>query len=105
FNPIAAVTVPYSALGVGMIILPTSDPKEFIITLSAIDTEGDPGQCGFSTAFKGGTTFAAEGRYTTHFFGMTGHQLLGGAYSDRSYTDLDQNVRNLIIPALPVQKS
>jgi porin len=103
FNPIAAITVPYSALGAGIVILPTSNPKEFIITISVIDTEGDPGDAGFDTAFKGGTTYAAEARYTTHFFGMTGHHLIGGAYSDRAYVDLDQDLRNIIIPDLPVQ--
>jgi porin len=103
FNPIIVVTVPYSTLGAGAIILPTSDPKEFIINVGVIDTQGSAGTTGFNTVFKGGTTYLAEGRYTTHFFHLTGHQLLGGAYSDQLYLDLDQHLRNLIIPGLPIQ--
>ena len=105
FNPIIVVTAPYSTLGAGIIILPTGKPEEFIITASVIDTEGRPDTAGFDTVFKGATTFAAEGRYTTHFFDLTGHQLLGGTYSDRLYVDLDQRLANMIIPALPVQQS
>jgi porin len=104
FNPVSAVTVPYSTLGVGAIILPTGNAKEFVITVSMLDSEGVAGECGFDTAFEGGTAFVAEGRYTTNFFGMTGHQLLGGTYSDRLYLDLDQPARNLIIPGLPIQE-
>jgi porin len=103
FNPITAVTVPYSTLGVGVIFLPTGDPKEFIISAIVLDSEGRADTSGFDTVFKGGTTYTLEGRYTTHFFGLTGHQLLGGTYSDRLYTNLDQNLGNFIIPGLPVQ--
>jgi len=103
FNPVLAITAPSSTLGAGAIILPTSDPKEFLINLGVIDTQGSAGTSGFDTVFKGGTTYLAEGRYTTHFFHLTGHQLLGGAYSDQLYLDLDQNLRNFIIPGLPIQ--
>jgi porin len=103
FNPIMAATVPYSPLGAGAIILPTSDPKEFIINIAAVDTQGNAGTTGFNTVFKGGTTYLGEARYTTHFFHLTGHQLLGGAYSDQLYTNLNQNLRNIIIPGLPTQ--
>ena len=91
FNPALAVTVPYSTLGAGAIILPTSDPNAFIIKLGVVDTQGDPGTSGFDTVFKGGTTYLGEARYTTHFFSLTGHQLIGGDYSDQLYTSLDQN--------------
>ncbi len=104
FNPILALTVPYSTLGAGMIIIPTSDPKEFIINLGVIDTQGSAGTTGFNTVFKGGTSYLAEGRYTTHFFNLTGHQLVGAAYSDQLYLNLGQNLRNLIIPGLPIQQ-
>jgi porin len=103
WNPILAVTVPYSTLGAGAIILPTSDPKEFVINMAVVDTQGNAGESGFNTVFKGGTTYLGEGRYTTHFFHLTGHQLVGGSYSDTLYLNLDQNLRNLIIPGLPTQ--
>jgi porin len=105
FDPVAVPVVPYSALGAGLVFLPTSDPNEFIITMSMLDSEGTPGDCGFDTAFEGGTSYVATGRYTTHFFNLTGHQFLGGGYSDRLYTDLDQHLRNFIIPDLPIQKA
>lgn len=105
FNPIISVAAPAYALGAGVIILPTGDPHEFVITASVMDMEGQASTSGFHTAFEGGTSFTAEGRYTTHFFNLTGHQLLGGMYSDRLYTSVDQNLRNFIIPGLPIQKS
>jgi porin len=105
FNPANAVAVPYSTLGAGLILLPTSDPNELLITLVVLDSEGEANRCGADTVFKGGTSYTAEGRYTTHFFNLTGHQLLGGAYSDRLFLDLDQPIRNIIIPALPVAQN
>jgi porin len=32
FNPLIALTVPYSTLGTGLIVLPTKDPKEAIVS-------------------------------------------------------------------------
>ena len=103
FNPIFAITAPPYTLGAGMVILPTGNPDEFIISASVFDTEGSSSTTGFNTVFKGGTTFAAEGRYTTHFCNLTGHQLLGGTYSDKLYSSVNQNLRNFIIPGIPVQ--
>jgi porin len=92
-------------LGAGVVILPTGNPHEFIITASVMDMEGQSSTSGFDTAFDGGTSFTAEARYTTHFFNLTGHQLVGGMYSDRLYTSVDQNLRNFIIPGLPIQNA
>ncbi len=105
FNPIISVAAPAYALGAGIVILPTGNPHEFIITASIMDMEGQSSTSGFDTVFEGGTSFTGEARYTTHFFNLTGHQLLGGMYSDRLYTSVDQNLRNFIIPGLPIQKS
>jgi len=104
FNPILALTSPSCTLGAGAMILPTGNPAEFVISLGVLDTQGSAGTTGFDTVFKGGTTFLAEGRYTTHFFNLTGHQLLGAAYSDQLFLNLDQGLGNLIIPGLPVQQ-
>jgi porin len=105
FDPILAISVPYSTLGAGIILIPTSDPKQLIITASAFDAQGTSATSGFDTAFNGGTGFNLEGRYTTNFFNLTGHQLLGGVYSDKMYTSLDQGLRNIIIPRLPIEQS
>ena len=41
-NPIIVFTVPYSTLGTGLIVLPTKDPKEAIVTLTLLQANGQP---------------------------------------------------------------
>lgn len=94
FNP-AALLVPYSTLGAGVIILPGKSPDDAVITLSAFDPNGDPGTSGLNTVGQDGTLFVGEARVKTHFFDHTGHQLIGGVYSDKLYTSLDQNFREV----------
>jgi len=99
FNPIMALTVPYSTLGGGVIFMPT---KELVTTFAVVDPSGASNTSGLSDAFSDGASFAGEARLTTSFFGKTGHQLIGGTYSTKDYTALNQPPRNLIIPDLPV---
>ncbi|MGH7177836.1 MAG: carbohydrate porin, partial [Tepidisphaeraceae bacterium] len=94
-NPVSLIT-PYSALGGGVVIMPGKDPEDATISLSILDAEGNPGTAGFDTVFEGGTVYSTEARLRTHFFGKTGHQLIGGGYSDKLYTSLDQNFRYII---------
>jgi len=42
---------------------------------------------------NGNYVYAAEGRVRTDFFGKTGHQLLGAAYSTKTFSSLDQDLR------------
>jgi porin len=91
-NPTVLVTVPYSTLAAGVIILPTKNPAEAIITINALDASGTANSSGFDTVFKGNTTYSVEGRVRTDFFGMTGHQLMGATYSARNFTSLDQRI-------------
>lgn len=42
FNPLLAFTVLYSTLGTGMVVLPTKDPKEAIVSLSVLSANGNP---------------------------------------------------------------
>jgi porin len=95
-NPVLLLTVPSSTLGAGMIILPTKDPKQAVITLLAIDTNGRANTSGFDTAFEGNNTYIMEGHVRTDFFGMTGHQLLGATYSGKDFSSLDQSLRIII---------
>ena len=53
FNPIAALTVPYTPLGFGVIALPTGDPKVAVVTLFALDANGEANRSGFDTVFDG----------------------------------------------------
>ena len=101
FNPVMAVTVPYSTLGGGLIFLPLGN-QDVIASLSAVDPSGAANTSGLGDAFSDGVTVAGELRVKTNFFDRTGHQLIGGAYSSKDYTSLDQPPRNLIIPGLPI---
>jgi porin len=96
-NPAALLTSPSSALGAGVMVLPTGDPGAAIITLTAIDADGVANRSGFDTAFDGDTTYALEGRVRTNFFGLTGHQLAGGTYSSKDYAYLSQDLRFIIM--------
>jgi porin len=96
FNPAALLTVPNSALGAGVIILPTKDPNKAIINIMVIDTNGKANRSGFDTAFEGNNTYGIEGRFGTDFFGMTGHQVLGVSYSGKDFSSLDQSLRIII---------
>ena len=88
-NPLVAFTVPYSTLGIGLIVLPTKDPKEAIVTLFLMSATGNPTVSGFGDLNDDNLVVAAEGRVRTNFFGLTGHQVLGTTFSNKNYTSLD----------------
>src|SRR5262245_23164973 len=93
YNPVPMRDVPYSPLGMGLVYLPT---KDLILTFSVVDTEGTTTRAGFDTLFKDGTTLAGEGRLTIRPFGLTGHQLLGAAWSNKTFNSLDQDPRTIL---------
>ena len=93
FNPLMALTVPYSTLGTGLIVLPTKDPKQAIVSFFVMSSTGKASTSGFDDLNDDNLTFAGEGRVRTDFFGLTGHQLLGATYSNRKFTSIDQNAR------------
>jgi porin len=95
-NPVALLTVPYSSLAAGVLILPTKDPKEATIAVAAMDAEGEADTTGFDTLGKGNTTYSGWGRVRTNFLGKTGHQLVGATYSARNYSSLDQSLRFIL---------
>lgn len=88
-NPVLLI-VPYSTLGVVGIVLPTADPMHSIVTAGVLSATGKASEAGFDDI--DGAIFAAEGRLRTGFFGRTGHQVLGGFYSNKTYTSLDQRL-------------
>ena len=47
FNPLLAFTVPYSTLGTGVIVLPTKDPKEAIVSFMVLSANGSASTSGF----------------------------------------------------------
>ena len=96
FNPLPAFTVPYSTLGVGAVVLPTKDPKQAIVSLSVMSTNGLPTTSGFEDLNGNAVTVAGEGRMRTDFFGLTGHQLFGTSFSNKRFTSIDQRLRSII---------
>jgi porin len=92
-NPVA-LTVPYSSLATGVIILPTEDPNQAIVKFLVVSATGKASTAGFDSI--NGALFAGEGRVRTGFFGLTGHQLLGALYSNKKYTSIDQRFATII---------
>ncbi|HEY2775403.1 MAG TPA: carbohydrate porin [Candidatus Binatia bacterium] len=101
-NPTLLLAAPYSTLGAGVIVLPTKDPQAAIVNFTVLQANGNASEAGFDDLTTDKLTFAGEGRVRTGFFGLTGHQLVGGAYSNRNFTSLDQRIgavldKNLIV--------
>jgi porin len=96
FYPGFAFTVPYSTLGAGVIVLPTKDPKQAIISFLVMSTNGTAKTSGFEDLNGDAISLALEGRVRTDFFGLTGHQLLGTTYSDKTFTSIDQRLGSII---------
>jgi len=88
-NPVA-LFIPYSTLGAGVIALPTADPNQAVVSFLVLSAEGKPTTDGFDNL--NGAIFAGSGRVRTGFFGLTGHQSVGAAYSNKSYTSIDQRL-------------
>jgi porin len=101
-TPVVLTTVPYSTLGAGLIILPTKDPHAAILNFSVLQTNGKASTAGFSDLHWNQLTFTGEGRVRTDFFGLTGHQLLGVVYSNKTYNSLEQS--RLIIETTGIEE-
>lgn len=96
FNPILAFTVPYSTLGTGVIVLPTKDPKEAIVTVMVLQANGQPNTSGFGDLDGNKISFVAEGRLRTDFFSLTGHQLFGTSFSNEKFISIDQRLSSIV---------
>ncbi len=92
-DPVVLLTIPYSTLGAGFVVLPTKDPKAAIIQLAVISSVGTAKSSGFDTLNGNKLTFVGQGRVRTDFFGLTGHQLVGVTYSNREFASIDQSLR------------
>ncbi len=95
-NPVAVLIVPYATLGAGVIILPTKDPKAAVINFMVVQTNGKASVSGFGDLHSNQLSFVGEARVRTDFFGLTGHQLIGGGYSNKTFNSLDQNLRFVV---------
>ncbi|HVP79954.1 MAG TPA: carbohydrate porin [Thermodesulfobacteriota bacterium] len=95
-NPVSLLTIPYSTLGAGLIVLPTKDPHAAVVSFSVLQSNGKASTIDFDDLHSNQLTFAGEARVRTDFFGLTGHQLIGGGYSNKTFTSLDQSLRFFI---------
>ena len=96
-NPVTLRTVPYSALGGGLLfVLPEGLGTLQVIVL---DAGGTPDEAGFEDAFDEGTVVAEELRVGYAPLGLPGHVTLGGSWSSRNFAVLDQD-RRLVFQSL-----
>ena len=100
-NPILLRTVPYSTLGMGFVVMSDMQPVFTFTALNATDTTKSSG---ISHLFEDGITLNAEGRIRTNFLGQQGHQLLGAAWSSKTYTSLGQDPR-IVTGQIPIARS
>lgn len=103
-NPVTLVATPYSTLGSGLIVLPTQDPNEALVKFLVLSATGKASTSGFESLSSDNLTFVGEGRVRTDFFGLTGHQLLGLEYANRTYTSMEQRLGS-ILDGDPAKKS
>ncbi len=93
-NPIAFRTVPYSTYGAGFMLVEGGEPIFSVMVIDPVDhaTEGP------TNLFAEGATLTSELRLPTSWFGLPGHQLIGGTWSSREVPDLS---RLLVPPGTP----
>lgn len=91
FN-MAAALFPLTAFGGGLVVLPWEGA---VFTAAALDPNGTATNNDIGEAFKDGVLVAAEGRITITPFGLVGHQLVGGGWSNKERTSLQQDPSNL----------
>jgi porin len=86
FNPVLALTIPYSTFGVGAAVL---KDKEIVLSLEVLDTNNTPTVSGFDTFFDNGMTVVVTVNLPTKFLGSPGHQGFTACYSSGSYGSAD----------------
>jgi porin len=91
FN-MAAALFPLTTFGGGLVVLPWEGA---VFTAAALDPDGTATNNDISEAFQDGVLVAAEGRVTIKPFGLVGHQLVGGGWSNKERVSLQQDPSNL----------
>jgi porin len=82
-----ARTAPYSSLGGGFAVLKGAEPVFSFIVVDALDSTT---RTGFDTFFQNGVAMLAQLNVPTKFFGLPGHQGIGGSYSNREFRIVDR---------------
>jgi porin len=98
FNPVTLNGIPYSALAAGFVLLKDREPY---FTFAAMDATDHTTTSGFHRAFADGVTLNSELRVPVKLLGLPGHQMLGGTWSSKEFTALQEDLR-FALPALNV---
>jgi porin len=91
---LAAALAPISAWGGGLVVVPW---KDALMTVSVLDPDGTPVDNSLAGAFSSGVLVGAEGRVTIRPFGLAGHQLVGGYWSNKERLRIDQDPSNIAL--------
>jgi porin len=87
----ALALFPLTAYGGGLVLLPWDGA---VFTVAALDPSGTATDNDLGDAFEDGVLVTAEGRVTIKPFGLVGHQLLGGGWSNKERLSLKQDPSN-----------
>ena len=89
---LALALFPFTAYGGGLVLLPWDGA---VFTVAALDPSGTATDNTIGDAFEDGVLVTAEGRVTITPFGLVGHQLLGGGWSNKERISLVQDPANI----------
>jgi porin len=88
--PVVALRgVPFSSYGGGFAVLKDLQP---VFSVMVLDPNNTPTVSGFETFFDRGVSILSSLNVPTKFFGLPGHQGIGGMYSNSRYAALDNNL-------------
>ena len=87
-----ALLAPVSAWGGGIVLVPWQDA---VLTVSVMDPDGTPRDNSLAGLFSSGVLVGSEGRVTIRPFGLVGHQLVGGYWSNKERLTIDQDPSNI----------
>lgn len=85
-NPILTKTAPYKSAGAGLIVLPTKDMNDMLVTATFLHTEDSSGTNPLTN--DRGTTFNLEIDKAHTIAGLPGKQNFGYIYADASFRNL-----------------
>lgn len=91
---------PYSSLGAGFVVL---QERQLIAAFTVLNSTDTTRTSGFDELFNDGATLTGFVRLPTTFFGLPGHQLVGGAWSSKNFVALGQDPR-VILPDVPLER-
>jgi porin len=77
---------PYSTPGAGFYAIPDWGPA---LTFLVMDSHNSPVTSGLENFGRNGVFLYAQAKQATTFFGLPGHQVLGGLFGTGSFSDLD----------------